>query len=139
MSAKPTKGIHRDVTTGEAIVMGPRGEEIRFTKDAIRSGVAVSQDAPAAGAISSKQGLVVLSTASGARTLADPTAGTDDGKRLDIIATAAAAGATVAPGTTFGDGANDTATFAAGAGLSLVAYGGLWYVLAGTAVISGAP
>jgi len=136
--AKPTKGIHRDVTTGEAVVIGPRGEEIRFTKDAIRSGVAVAQDAPGVGDINVKEGLVVLSTATGSRALADPVAGDDDGKRLDFICLTAASGATIGFESPTPDGI-DTATFTPGEALSLLAYGGLWYILSATAALSGGP
>lgn len=139
MSAKPTKGIHRDVTTGEAVVIGPRGEEIRFTKDAIRSGVPVAEDNGTGGnAINVKAGLVVLSGDGDARALADPTPDTDDGKRLDIICLAAATGASIIPGTTFGDGTNDLAQFTTGEALSLIAYQGLWYVLSATCTVTTA-
>lgn len=135
--AKPTKGIHRDVTTGEALIIGPRGEEIRFTNTGLIPRVGVVEDSIAAGAIASKSGLVLLSTASGTRTLADPVAGADDGKILNFICLLAATGAVVAAA--YADGTNLECAFTTGEALSLVAYGGEWYVLSTTGTLSAGP
>jgi hypothetical protein len=86
------------------------------------------------GAINIKSGVVLLTKSDGAltMTLANPTATTDDYKRLTIASTSAR-GHTVAIATTgFGNaGASKIkATFSGVVGdtLDLMAYGGYWYV-----------
>jgi hypothetical protein len=89
----------------------------------------------AAGAISQKEGTVILKTGTaGAMTLANPTAGLpaaggDDGKELSIVAADAHA-YTVTTGTSGLNGASHIATFAAaiGNGITLTAYNGTWLV-----------
>lgn len=87
------------------------------------------------GAITAKNGVCVISkTVPGvvAATLADPTAGTDDFNRLTIINGTAHA-STITSASSFGGGgaARDVATFGGAVGdtLSLLAYGGKWYVI----------
>jgi len=86
------------------------------------------------GAIGIKQGLAIITKASAAAlTLAAPTAGTDDGKRL-LIVTATAQAHTVTqttPGFNNGGTASDVATFtgAIGNGMEIVAYNGVWYTV----------
>lgn len=70
-----------------------------------------------------------------AMTLAAPTAGTDDYKRVRVISTTDNAHTITTPANTIANGSSakgDTLTFAAknGANVLLQAYGGLWYVLA---------
>lgn len=86
------------------------------------------------GAITAKNGVCVIAkTVAGvvAATLADPTATTDDYKRLTIISGQAQAN-TVTSASSFGGGGagEDVCTFsgAIGDSLSLIAYGGKWYV-----------
>lgn len=85
------------------------------------------------GAIASTSGVVMLTKAGvAAMTLAAPTAGTDDGKVLHIVAATANAH-TVTHTAGFGAGGAllDVATFggAVGDNMTIVAYGGKWYVL----------
>ena len=66
-----------------------------------------------------------------AATLADPTATTDDFKRLTIISGQAQANTVTSAGTFGGGGAGeDVCTFSGqiGDSLSLIAYGGKWYI-----------
>jgi hypothetical protein len=84
------------------------------------------------GAITLKDGTVFVTKATAAAlTLAAPSAGTDDGKRLAIITTTAAAHTVTqtAPGYNNGGAASDVATFTAAIGNSMVvaAYNGVWY------------
>jgi hypothetical protein len=95
-------------------------------------------------AITLKDGIVTINNAgSGALavTIADPTATTDDNKRLRILSTSADAH-TLVPATPFGNGGAGVAkaTFggAAGDSLSLVAYNGYWYVVNANNVTLGA-
>lgn len=84
----------------------------------------------AAGAISQKQGLVRLGSAGAlAMTLADPTSGTDDGKRLTIMASTAHAHViTIAGG--IGAGTNNTITLGGAIGdmTELEALAGKWFL-----------
>lgn len=87
------------------------------------------------GAITVKNGVCIISkTVPGvvAATLADPTTGTDDFKRLTIINGTAHA-STVTSATSFGGGGagEDVATFSGVVGdvLNLMAYAGKWYVV----------
>lgn len=87
------------------------------------------------GAITLKHGVVLLTKGSAlAATLAAPTATIDDGKRLIIIATTAAAHTVTqtTPGFNEGGTGSDVATFGGAKGDSMViaAYGGAWYVAA---------
>jgi hypothetical protein len=90
---------------------------------------AVSAD----GAISVKDGLVVITKGSACiLTLAAPTATTDDGKELLIFSTTAFAHTVTnaTPGFNNGGAASDVGTFSAAIGnyLRLEAYNGVWYV-----------
>ena len=89
--------------------------------------------AAASGAIASRAGVVIVTAGSAATlTLAAPSAGADDGKRLLIVtATAAAHTVTVTAGFNGGGSGTDVATFTAaiGNGLEVVAYNGVWYVV----------
>ena len=78
----------------------------------------------------SKLVLITKGTAA-TMTLVAPTAGTHDGVRLDIIASAAAAHTiTVTAGFNGAGAGKDVATFggAVGDGMTIVAYQGVWYV-----------
>jgi len=85
------------------------------------------------GAITIKSGLVVLTKAGvAAMTLAAPTAGTDDGKILHIVATTANAHTvTIANGLSGAGAAADVGTFGGAVGdrVSVIAYNGIWYPL----------
>lgn len=91
-----------------------------------------SQAMTADGAINIKEGVVTLDKAGVlAATLANPTAGTDDFKRLSIVSlTAQAHTVTVTGGFGNGGGGEDIATFsgAIGDGIHLIAFGGFWYI-----------
>lgn len=84
------------------------------------------------GAITVKNGICLLDKDGVvAATLANPTAGTDDFKRLSIRAlTANAHTVTVTGGFGNGGSGEDIATFsgAIGDGIELMAYGGYWYI-----------
>lgn len=88
------------------------------------------------GAITIKSGVVVITKGTAAAiTLADPTAGTDDGKVLIVdSATAAAHTLTIAGGLRGAGASADVGTFGAaiGNGLMLYAYNGAWYPVPGT-------
>jgi len=93
------------------------------------------QTLAADGAITVKNGVCIISkTVPGvvAATLADPTTGTDDFKRLTIINGTAHA-STVTSASSFGGGGagEDVATFSGVVGdvLNLMAYAGKWYVV----------
>ncbi len=85
------------------------------------------------GAISIKNGLVVLSKGSAAAiTLADPTTGVDDFSRLSVITSTAQAHVITDATSGFNaKGSSGTATFTAaiGNGVELVAYQGKWYTV----------
>ena len=85
------------------------------------------------GAISIKHGLVVLTKAGvAAMTLAAPTAGTDDGKILYIVATTANAHTvTIANGLSGAGAGADVGTFGGAVAdrVVLIAYNGAWYPL----------
>lgn len=90
----------------------------------------------ASGAITIKDGFVVFTRAGvAAFTLADPTAGTDDGKQLTIIATTAHAHTvTIAGGLNGAGAAADVGTFGGAVGdrFSVVAYNGKWWAAGAT-------
>lgn len=92
------------------------------------------QAVTAAGAITIKNGFVLLGGGAGAiaATLADPVAGTDDFKRLTIANLNTDQNTIVSDGQ-FGNAAADhkTGTFSAAVGntLNLMAYGGFWYIV----------
>lgn len=92
-----------------------------------------AQAMTADGAITIKNGVVTLNKAGVlAATLANPTATTDDYKRLTIIALQAQANTvTVTGGFGNGGATKDVATFsgAVGDNLNLMAYQGYWYVI----------
>ena len=83
------------------------------------------------GAITIKDGFVVLTKAGvAAMTLADPTATTDDGKELTVIAlTANAHTVTIASGLNGAGAGADVGTFGGAVGdrFTVVAYNGKWY------------
>jgi hypothetical protein len=101
------------------------------------------QIASADGAINLKHGDVFITKGSAAAlTLANPVAGTDDGKILRIVSTTAfahtvsnAAGA----GFNGGGAASDVATFGAAKGnvLTVKAYQGVWYVTGSIGITLG--
>lgn len=107
------------------------------TSDDLSVGGNVNPDialASADGAVNLKAGTVLITKGSAAAlTLAAPTAGTDDGKVLNVIATTAHAHTLTqtTPGFNNGSTASDVGTWTAaiGNGLSLVAYNGVWYTL----------
>jgi hypothetical protein len=84
------------------------------------------------GAITAKNGICLLNKAGViAATLANPTAGTDDFKRLSIRSlTAQAHTVTVTGGFGNGGSGEDVATFSGviGDGIELMAYNGYWYI-----------
>lgn len=95
------------------------------------------QDLVADGAITVKNGICLIAkTVAGvvAATLADPTATTDDFKRLVIVSNQAQAN-TVTSASSFGGGGagEDVCTFSGAVGdtLELLAYGGKWYIVGG--------
>lgn len=86
------------------------------------------------GAIATKDGKVVITKAGVCvLTLAAPSAGADDGKRLLITSTTANAHTVTqtSPGFNNGGAASDVATFtgAIGNGMEVVAYNGIWYTV----------
>lgn len=95
------------------------------------------QDLVANGAITVKSGVVkIAKTVAGvvAATLANPTAGTDDFKKLLIISNQAQANTvTVTGGFGNGGGGEDILTFGGDIGdcVELTAYGGYWYLTGG--------
>jgi len=95
---------------------------------------AKAQVASADGAITIKEGTIIISKAGvAALTLADPTATADDGKKLTIISvTANAHTVSNAAGSGFNGGgaASDVGTFggAKGDNFQVIAYQGVWYV-----------
>ena len=90
--------------------------------------------AAANGAIASKAGLVMITKTGSlaALTLAAPTAGTDDGKMLTIVAATAFAHTVTnaSPGFNNAGASGDVATFggAIGDSMQVVAYNGRWHV-----------
>jgi len=89
------------------------------------------QVASADGAITIKEGVVIITKGSAAAlTLAAPTAGDDDGKELTIRSTTAFAHTvTIANGLAGAGASADVGTFGAAAsnGVDLYAYHGAWY------------
>lgn len=86
------------------------------------------------GAITIREGVAMITKGTAAAvTLAAPTAGADDGKRLAIMSTTAAAHTVTntSPGFNNGSTASDVGTFGAaiGNGMEVIAYGGVWYTL----------
>jgi hypothetical protein len=86
------------------------------------------------GAITIKSGVVFITKSSAAAvTLAAPTAGADDGKRLAIVSTTAQAHTltNTTPGFNNGSTASDVGTFGAAIGNSIevIAYNGVWYTI----------
>jgi hypothetical protein len=95
------------------------------------------------GAIPVRGGVVVITKGSAAAlTLAAPVAGdTDDGKVLQIVSTTAFAHTVTnsSPGFNSNGASSDVATFGAAKGntLTLMAYGGAWYVVGSVGVTLG--
>jgi len=96
------------------------------------------QYAAANGTILISQGVVLVTKATAAAlTLLAPRAGSDDGKRLTIVSSTAAAHViTFAAGFNGGGAAKDTATLsgAIGDSLTLIAANGLWLIVASIGV-----
>lgn len=93
----------------------------------------------ASGAVTPNTAATYIITKAGvaAMTLAAPTAGVDDGKIITFTSSTANAHTVTATGLfKTGTATVNLATFAAfaGAGFSVMAYGGLWYVMTNTAV-----
>jgi hypothetical protein len=91
------------------------------------------------GAVIVKPGTVFVTKGTACvMTLADPTTGVHDGMVIDVISTTAAAHTLTNAGSGFnvGGAASDVGTFAAaiGNGITVVAYGGKWYVRRNTNV-----
>ena len=109
----------------------PNGVEAAITGDVTGAVKRPVQVASANGAITIKDGFVMLTKAGvAAMTLAAPTAGTDDGKELTIIATTGNAHTVTIAGGLNGAGASaDVGTFGGAVGdrFSIVAYNGAWY------------
>lgn len=107
------------------------GSNVTAAQLAGTNGVAAAAD----GAITQKQGVVVITKAGVAvLTIANPTATTDDFKELEIIsATANAHTVSNAAGAGFnaGGAATDVGTFggAKGDNMRIIAYQGVWYVV----------
>lgn len=126
-------GASVDFESGSSLKLG--GTAITATAAQINAvgafGVHQVQVASADGAITIKNGTVIITKAGVcALTLADPTAATDDGKALVIVSkTANAHTVTVAGGEAGGGAAADVGTFGAAAEnwVRLVAYDGKWY------------
>lgn len=98
--------------------------------------------ASADGAITVKSGVVYVTKAGVcAMTIADPTATTDDGKILRVIATTASAHTLTYATTGFnaGGGGKDVGTFggAKGDNIVITAYQGVWYVISNVNVTLG--
>ncbi len=93
--------------------------------------IAPTQVASGDGAITIKTGTVLITKGSAAAlTLADPTAGTDDGKQLEVIATTAFAHTvTIAGGLNGAGAAADVGTFglAVANRFRVTAYNGKWW------------
>lgn len=102
------------------------GASAKFQMNAVEAGLVN-------GAIGIKDGLVALTKAGvAAMTLAAPTATTDDGKRLRIVATTANAHTVTqaSPGLNNLGASGDVATFGGAVGdmIELIAYQGVWYI-----------
>lgn len=124
----------------------PNGIDADVTGNLTGNVVGVVQEtvtlAAADGAISVKQGVVVITKATAAAlTLAAPTATTDDGKVLRIVSSTAAAHTVTqtTPGFNGGTTTSDVATYGAAIGnaMELVAYNGVWLVSNLTGVTLG--
>jgi hypothetical protein len=109
------------------VAVAPSGAELNLNDFAVQTLVAD-------GAITVKNGVCFIAkTVAGAvaATLADPTTGTDDFKRLVIVSNQAQVN-TVTSASSFGNGGagENVATFGGDIGdtLCLVAYGGKWYI-----------
>lgn len=122
----------RGVTPGTAAASKPA---ILDSSKAISGMIDIppSQIASANGAITIKHGTVFLTKAGvAAMTLADPTATTDDGKVLRIVAvTANAHTVTNTTGINGAGASGDVGTFGGAKGdcIELIAYQGVWYTL----------
>lgn len=124
----------------------PNGIDADVTGNLTGNVVGVVQEtvtlAAADGAISVKQGVVVITKATAAAlTLAAPTATTDDGKVLRIVSSTAAAHTVTqtTPGFNGGTTTSDVATYGAAIGneMEIVAYNGVWLVANLTGVTLG--
>jgi hypothetical protein len=97
-------------------------------------GVHLHQDLASSGAITIKMGIVTLSNNSApvAATIAKPTTIVDDFKRLTVSSLTTQAHTLAVGSGSFGNGGagEDVATFdaAIGSSISLMAYGGEWYI-----------
>lgn len=132
----------KGVTPGTAVASKPLiADANKIVAGAIM--IPNSQVASANGAITIKDGIVVITKGTAAAmTLADPTTVTDDFKTLRIISTTAAAHTVSnAAGSGFnaGGAGTDVGTFggAIGDGMTVMAYGGKWLVVNKTNVTLG--
>ena len=118
--------------------LATKGQQIVGTLRVKNAVIPNKQIASADGAITIKDGVVVITKAGvAALTLADPTATVDDYKTLTIVSvTAAAHTVTNTTGFNAGGAGSDVATYSAakGACLVLVAYHGVWYTRSLTSV-----
>lgn len=119
------------LTLGGALTLSD-GTAITATASELNRNDFETQTMTADGAITIKNGVVALNKAGVlAATLANPTATTDDFKRLTIVALQAQANTVTVTGG-FGNGSTgeDVATFSGVIGdtLTLLAYQGYWYV-----------
>ena len=124
-----------DVESGATLKIA--GTTVSATADELNRNDFAVQNLVADGAITVKNGICLIAkTVAGvvAATLADPTATTDDYKRLVIVSNQAQAN-TVTSASSFGGGGagEDVCTFSGAVGdtLELMAYGGKWYIVGG--------
>lgn len=115
------------------------GGSVQFAINALGGIQVVPQIISASGAVSPFISAVYVITKAGvaALTIAAPTAGVDDGNEVTLISTTAFAHTLTATGLLkTGTAAVNVATFAAfaGAGVTLTAYQGLWYVTESVAI-----
>lgn len=139
MAGSETKVSRLDVEDHDGSTVGLKlgGTLLTATADELNKAAdrEGAQTLSADGAITIKNGVVLLTKAGiCAATLANPTATTDDFKRLTIIGmTANAHTITVTGGFGNGGGGEDVATLSGvvGDNLNLMAYGGYWYITGG--------
>ena len=126
-----------NLTSLDAAALKINGTAVTATAAELNRNDYEVQNLVADGAITVKNGICLIAkTVAGvvAATLADPTATTDDYKRLVIVSNQAQAN-TVTSASSFGGGGSgeDVCTFSGAVGdtLELMAYGGKWYVVGG--------
>lgn len=131
----PISDSQTDIPALDAETLYVNGTQVTATAAELNLNDKEYQLLVADGAITVKNGICAIAkTVAGvvAATLADPTATTDDFKRLVIISAQAQAN-TVTSASSFGGGGagEDVCTFSGAIGdtLSLIAYGGKWYII----------